>query len=60
MTDKLEDELKQLRGCINFWESKLLHDKYLLESSTEVLIHETVSFLKVLQQIKAAKQNSGK
>ena len=55
-----EDELKQLKGCIKFWESKLHHDKYLLESSTEVLINETVLYLKELQRIKSTKQKSRK
>jgi len=48
--------MKQLKGCINFWESKLHHDKYLLEPSTEELIRETVSFLRELEQIKSADQ----
>lgn len=55
-----EGELKQLEGCIKFWESKLFHDKFLLESSTEVLIESTVSYLKELQQIKSIDQTPEK
>jgi len=48
--------MDRLKGCVKFWESKLLHDKFLLESSTEVLITETVSFLKELEQVDPVNQ----
>ncbi len=51
--------MEQLEGCIKFWEGKL-KDKYLLESSTEVLIESTVSYLKELQQIKSTNQTPRK
>ncbi len=51
--------MEQLEGCIRFWESKL-EDKYLLESSTEVLIRETVNYLRELKQIKSNSQTPEK
>ena len=42
--------MTSLEGCISFWESKLFHDKYLLEPSTIVLIENTIKFLKKLQE----------
>lgn len=51
--------MEQLEGCIKFWESKL-EDKYLLEPSTEVLIKETITYLRELQQIKSADQTPEK
>ncbi len=51
--------MDQLEGCIRFWESKL-KDMYLLESSTRVLVEQTVSYLKELQQIKSTNQTPEK
>lgn len=39
----------QLEGCIEFWEATLKSSAYLLESSTEVLIRETIKYLKELK-----------
>ncbi len=55
-----QHKMEVLKGCINFWESKLLHDRYLLESSTEVLITETVSFLKQLERVDPVNQTPEK
>lgn len=48
----------QLEGCIRFWESKLFHNRYLLEPATIVLIESTIHFLKELQQIKKEEGNA--
>ncbi|MBA7706469.1 hypothetical protein ES703_115323 [subsurface metagenome] len=41
-----------LEGCIRHWESTLSHQRYLLESSTIVLLELTIKFLKELQKRK--------
>uniref|UniRef100_A0A6H1ZP17 Uncharacterized protein n=1 Tax=viral metagenome TaxID=1070528 RepID=A0A6H1ZP17_9ZZZZ len=46
--DKAAD--RQLQGCINFWEAKL-QAKYLLDTSTIVLIELTIKYLKELQEV---------
>jgi len=52
--EKTEEEIaieKQLKGCICFWEAKLL-TRYLLDLSTVVLIELTVKYLKELLELK--------
>jgi len=41
----------QLEGCIRFWEAKRA-DRYLMNESTQVLIEQTIDFLKELQSLK--------
>lgn len=43
--------MTQLEGCIQFWESTLFHNRYLLEPSTISLIESTIKFLKELQKL---------
>lgn len=43
---------KQLEGTIRFWESKLQYERYLMSPGTEVLVKQTVKYLKELEEIK--------
>lgn len=44
--------MTELEGCIQFWESKLKHDRYLMEPSVIVGIQNTVKYLEELQRLR--------
>ena len=44
--------MTDLEGCIQFWESTLFHQGYVLEPSTKALLEMTIKFLKELQRLK--------
>lgn len=46
---------KQLDDLIFYWENKLQYDKFLMSPSTVALAEQTVTYLKELRQLKAAK-----
>ncbi|MBA7686806.1 hypothetical protein ES703_95265 [subsurface metagenome] len=43
---------KQLEGLIEFWKSKLLHDRHLMTVSTQTLVQQTINYLEELQKLK--------
>ena len=46
MTD---EEIEKLKGCIRYWEGKLLYMKAYLQPGDEALIELTIKFLKELK-----------
>lgn len=44
--------MTQLEGCIQFWETKLGQDRYLMEPGTQALVESTVHHLKELQKLR--------
>lgn len=50
--------MTELEGCIKFWESKLFHDRFLMEPSTIFQVEATVRFLKRLQEYEAKESNT--
>ncbi len=48
----------QLEGCISFWEEKLRNTGYLLDPSSEVLIKETIKYLRELQKVKGTEHGT--
>ncbi|KKM08101.1 hypothetical protein LCGC14_1727270 [marine sediment metagenome] len=46
--------MEQIDGCINFWESKLKSEAFLLEPSVIVTIETTIKLLKVLRGLESA------
>jgi len=38
----------QLEGCIEFWQSKLDHERYLMDVSTQTMVEATIKYLKLL------------
>ena len=44
--------MTQLEGCIQFWETKLTCDRYLMGPGTQALIESTVHHLKELQKLR--------
>ena len=55
-----EEEMKSMKLRIHFWESKLKHDKHLMDLSTAVIIQETITDLKELREIRNAQQRISK
>ena len=52
--------MTNLEGCIQFWETKLSHDRYLLDPCTQGFIESTVRYLKELDKLqKEFKQRPG-
>lgn len=46
-----EEQDKELRLTIRFWQGKLDTESYLLEPSTKALIASTLGYLRKLQQL---------
>lgn len=44
--------MTQLEGCIQFWESTLSRDRYLMEPGTQALVESTIHHLKELQKLR--------
>ncbi|MBA7498905.1 hypothetical protein ES704_01644 [subsurface metagenome] len=44
--------MTNLEGCIQFWETKLSHEHYLLDPCTQGLIESTVRYLKELEKLR--------
>jgi len=39
----------QLEGCIQFWQSKLDYERYLMGVSTQTIIESTIKYLEKLE-----------
>lgn len=44
--------MTQLKGCIQFWETKLTQDRYLMEPGAQAVIESTVHYLKELEKLR--------
>lgn len=38
--------MTQLEGCIQFWQSKLDHERYLMDVATQTMVEATIKYLK--------------
>ncbi len=50
--------MTELEGCILFWKSKLDHERYLMDVSTQTIIESTIKYLEELKKAKGANHGS--
>ena len=46
-----------LKSTIDYWESILLHDRYLLEPSVKTFVEHTIKYLKELLKIRESRND---